>query len=67
MPSRRRYRKQKGGLAPLLALMLPSLAAAGKSALMAGATTGASYGVKKSMDALKKYYKRKKRKRKKQQ
>ena len=50
---------QKGGLAPLLALLVPALTAAGKTAALARVGTAASYGVKKSLDAVEKRYKRK--------
>ena len=55
-------RRQKGGVAPFLALLLPALTAAGKTAALAGVGTAASYGVKKSLDAVEKRYKSKKRK-----
>ncbi|CAH3046078.1 unnamed protein product, partial [Porites lobata] len=54
-PSGARRRKpgvgrQRGGIAPLLALAVPALVAAGKAAALGGVSAAASYGTKKVLD-----------------
>lgn len=52
--------RQRGGIAPLLAALLPALAAGGKAAVAGGVKAGANYGVTKALKvAEKKMYKRK--------
>ena len=56
--------RQLGGIAPLLAAVLPTLAAGGKAAAEVGARAIASYGTTKALQAAeKKRYKRKRRQR----
>ena len=57
----KRRRRQKGGVAPLLAMMIPALAAAGKTVALSGLGTAASYGMKKGLDAVSQRYKKRKR------
>ena len=54
--------RQRGGIAPLVAALLPTLAAGGKAAAVAGMSALGNYGTKKALQALdKKKYKRKRR------
>ena len=54
--------RQRGGIAPLLAALLPAMAAGGKAAVEGGVRAGANYGVTKALKAAeKKKYKRKRR------
>ena len=54
--------RQRGGVVPLLAAMLPTLAAGGKAAAVAGMSALGKYGAGKAIQALsKKKYKRKRR------
>ena len=56
--------RQRGGIAPLIAAMLPTLAAGGKAAAVAGMSALGNYGTRKAIQALdKKKYKRKSRQR----
>ena len=45
--------RQRGGIAPLLAAMLPTLAAGGKAAAVAGMTALGKYGTQKAIQASK--------------
>ena len=54
--------RQRGGVAPIVAAMIPALAAGGKAVTAAGLSALTSYGTKKAINALeKKKYKRKRR------
>ena len=54
--------RQRGGIAPLLAAILPTLAAGAKAATVAGMGALSNYGTRKVIQALeKKKYKRKRR------
>ena len=56
--------RQRGGIAPLLGAMLPTLAAGGKAAAVAGMSALGNYGTRKAIQALdKKKYKRKRQQR----
>ena len=48
---RRTTRSQKGGVLPLLALIAPALAAAGKTAALGAVSGAAGYGIKKAISA----------------
>ena len=43
-------RRQTGGIAPLLALAVPALVAAGKASALGGVSAAASYSTKKVLD-----------------
>ena len=52
--------RQRGGIAPLLAAILPTLAAGGKAAAVTSMSALGNYGTRKAIQALeKKKYKRK--------
>ena len=42
--------RQTGGIAPLLALAVPAIVAAGKAAVLGGVSAAASYSTKKVLD-----------------
>ena len=42
--------RQTGGIAPILALAVPALVAAGKASALGGVSAAASYGTKKVLD-----------------
>ena len=49
--ARRGRRRQRGGILPLLALVIPDRIAAGKAAVLGGVGAAAGYGVKKGLQA----------------
>ena len=54
--------RQRGGIAPFLAVVIPALVAGGKAAAMGGLNAAANYGTTKALHALSKLkYKRKRR------
>ena len=48
---KRRKRRQKGGIAPILAAIVPALVAVSKAAALGGASAAAGYGVTKGLEA----------------
>lgn len=51
---KRRVGRQRGGIAPLLALAVPALLAAGKAATLGGISAAANNGTHKALDSLSK-------------